>query len=176
MIKSAEISFEFSECMIESRWSLGHCRGLTGQKKSNRSSPASLKVFLYREKRARSCSFYSWLNRYCMLNFFWVSAIYAFLFKDDVVWFWMWEHSKKKGILLLSETLLGFPSHLKTVFGVSEPFGNPKRVSDSNKIPFFLEWRSTIQITLFSYKRLISRKANQFKFYEVSSVIFFLSY
>jgi hypothetical protein len=46
-------------------------------------------------------------------------------------------HSKKKGILLLSETLLGFPSHLKTFFGVSEPFGNPKRVSDSNKVPFF---------------------------------------
>jgi hypothetical protein len=33
MIKSDEISFEFFECMIESRLSLGHCRGVTGQKK-----------------------------------------------------------------------------------------------------------------------------------------------
>jgi hypothetical protein len=46
---------------------------------------------------------------------------------------------KKKGILLLSETLLGFPNGSETPKKVFEWLGNPKRVSDSNKIPFFLE-------------------------------------
>jgi hypothetical protein len=57
MIKSDEISFEFSDCMGESRLSVGQCRGAICEKKSNWSSPASLKVFLYREKAATSCGF-----------------------------------------------------------------------------------------------------------------------
>ncbi len=44
---------------------------------------------------------------------------------------------KKKGILLLSETLLGFPNGSETLKKVFKWLGNPKRVSDSNKIPFF---------------------------------------
>ncbi len=43
----------------------------------------------------------------------------------------------KKGILLLSETLLGFPNGSETPKKVFKWLGNPKRVSDSNKIPFF---------------------------------------
>ncbi len=54
MIRSDDISFEFFKSMIESRLILGHCRMITGQKKSNLSGPAGLKVFLYREKLARS--------------------------------------------------------------------------------------------------------------------------
>jgi hypothetical protein len=47
------------------------------------------------------------------------------------------QNSKKKGILLLSETLLGFPNGSETPKKVFKWLGNPKRVSDSNKIPFF---------------------------------------
>jgi hypothetical protein len=59
-------------------------------------------------------------------------------------------HSLKKGILSLSETLLGFPSHSETFSGGFRVFGNPKRVSDSNKYRFFLECinHDTLEIIL----------------------------
>ncbi len=46
--------------------------------------------------------------------------------------------------MLLSETLLGFPNGSETPKKVFKWLGNPKRVSDSNKIPFFLECTLTV--------------------------------